>query len=174
VLRSVTPTLSLPVLVVLHLNERFSAAFAEWLDGQSPIRVSYASDKELVASKSGRVVLAPPGVHLIVNDGRLRLTSSAERHACRPSVDVLFESIAEQYGASAVACLLTGMGRDGASGLLGVRAAGGRTIAQDEASSVVYGMPREAAAIGGAEQILPLSQIGPAVTELIRAGGGLQ
>jgi two-component system chemotaxis response regulator CheB len=81
-------------------------------------------------------------------------------------VDVLFESAAREYGPSAIACLLTGMGRDGAAGLLEVRRAGGFTIAQDEETSVVYGMPREAVILGGAEQVLPLLQIGPALSAL--------
>ncbi len=89
--------------------------------------------------------MAPGDRHLIVREGRLRLTRDAERHSCRPSVDVLFESVATEYGGSAAACLLTGMGRDGAAGLLKIRQAGGVTIAQDEATSMVYGMPREAA-----------------------------
>ena len=88
--------------------------------------------------------MAPGDRHLVVRDGRLRLTLEPERHSCRPSVDVLFESVAAEYGASAAGCLLTGMGRDGALGLLKIRHAGGLTIAQDEATSVVYGMPREA------------------------------
>jgi two-component system chemotaxis response regulator CheB len=81
-------------------------------------------------------------------------------------VDVLFESIAREYGPTAVACLLTGMGRDGAAGLLDVRRAGGFTIAQDEATSIVYGMPREAVILGAAESILPLGEIGPALAAI--------
>jgi two-component system chemotaxis response regulator CheB len=82
-------------------------------------------------------------------------------------VDVLFESIAREYGATSAACLLTGMGRDGAAGLLEIRKAGGLTLAQDEATSVVYGMPREAAMIGAAERVLPLHEIGPALASLM-------
>jgi two-component system chemotaxis response regulator CheB len=78
-------------------------------------------------------------------------------------VDVLFDSIAREYGPSAAACLLTGMGRDGAAGLLEIRKAGGFTIAQDEETSVIYGMPREAAEMGAAERILPLGEIGAAL-----------
>jgi two-component system, chemotaxis family, protein-glutamate methylesterase/glutaminase len=88
------------------------------------------------------------------------VTLDQERHSCRPSVDVLFESIAADYGAGSAACLLTGMGKDGAAGLLRIRQAGGTTIAQDEASSVVYGMPREAALLGAAAYVLPLREIG--------------
>lgn len=94
------------------------------------------------------------------------LTLDPERHSCRPSVDVLFETIAADYGASAAACLLTGMGRDGALGLLKIRESGGTTIAQDEATSVIYGMPREAALLGAATYILPLTEIGPRLASL--------
>jgi two-component system chemotaxis response regulator CheB len=81
-------------------------------------------------------------------------------------VDVLFESLAEELGPAVAACLLTGMGRDGASGLLAIRAAGGRTIAQDEATSVVFGMPREAILLGAAEQVLPVTEIAPALVSM--------
>ena len=114
----------------------------------------------------GRVVMAPPDVHLVVRNGRLRLTRDPERHSCRPAIDILFESLASEYGAAAAACLLTGMGRDGASGLLDIRRAGGLTIAQDEMTSVVYGMPREAVLVGGAQRVLPLAEIGTAIAAL--------
>jgi two-component system chemotaxis response regulator CheB len=107
---------------------------------------------------------------MVVRQGRFRLTREAERHSCRPSIDVLFESLATEYAAAAAACLLTGMGRDGAAGLLAIRNAGGQTIAQDEVSSVVYGMPREAARIGAAARILPLSRIGPALARGVLQG----
>jgi two-component system chemotaxis response regulator CheB len=100
----------------------------------------------------------------------LRLTQDPERNFCRPSIDILFESVATDYGEAAMACLLTGMGRDGAEGLLAIRRAGGMTIAQDEASSIVYGMPREAAAIGAAIRILPLDEIGPALVSSVKKG----
>jgi two-component system chemotaxis response regulator CheB len=160
-----------PIVVVLHLDEVFGAAFADWLDAQTHHRVAYARDGELVASFAGRVAMAPPGRHLRVVDTRLHLTTEPPRHSCRPSVDVLFESIALEYGASAVACLLTGMGRDGAAGLLQIRRAGGATIAQDEATSTVYGMPREAAILGAAERVLPLDAIGRTLGVLTGAGG---
>ena len=105
---------------------------------------------------------------MVVRNGFIALTGDVERHSCRPSIDVLFESVAREYGRSAIGCLLTGMGRDGASGLLEIRTRGGRTIAQDEASSVVYGMPREAALIGAAERVLPLGEIGSAIAGYFR------
>ncbi len=167
-LRGLPPGFPLPVLLVLHIGEPFGGAFAEWLDGQSCHRVSYPRDGEAVAAAAGRVVMAPPGSHLVVREGRFHLTSEAERHSCRPSVDVLFESVAIAYGPAAAGCLLTGMGRDGAAGLLAIRQAGGPTIAQDEATSVVYGMPREAVLLGAAERVLPLEQIAPALAALPR------
>ncbi len=171
ILRSLGNGFDLPVLLVLHIGETFGAAFAEWLDGQTPRRVTTAQDGEAVAAAAGRVVMAPPGRHLMVQEGRLRLTSEPERHSCRPSVDVLFESVAQAYGPQAVGCLLTGMGRDGATGLRDMRTAGGLTLAQDEATSVVYGMPREAALLGAVEHVLPLGEIGPFLSALGSGNG---
>jgi two-component system chemotaxis response regulator CheB len=171
VLRGLSPRMQVPVLLVLHINEPFGSAFAEWLDAQTPRRVAFARDGEPIAAMAGRVALAPPGSHLIVRNGRTCLTQEHERHSCRPSVDTLFESVASDFGAAAAGCLLTGMGRDGAAGLLAMRRAGGSTIAQDEASSVVYGMPREAAMIGAAMHVLPLGDIGAALSALAAPGG---
>ncbi|MBA3707253.1 MAG: chemotaxis-specific protein-glutamate methyltransferase CheB [Planctomycetes bacterium] len=161
----------LPVLVVQHLSPMFSYAYAEWLDRQSPHRVAYVRDGEPLAEAHGRVILALPDKHLVVRDGRVWALAGAERNFCRPSVDILFESLADEMGPATVAALLTGMGRDGAEGLLRVRRAGGKTFAQDEASSTVYGMPREAAVLGAADAVLPLVNIGPAISELVMTRG---
>ena len=167
-LKALGPEFRLPILLVLHIAEGFAAALAEWLDGVTERRVLYPNDGDWVGSMAGSVVMAPPGHHMAVRDRRIRLTNEPERHSCRPSVDVLFESIAREYGAGAVAALLTGMGRDGASGLLDIRRTGGMTIAQDEESCVVYGMPREAVLLGAAMRVLPLDDIGPALMEVAR------
>jgi two-component system chemotaxis response regulator CheB len=166
VLRDLPPAFQTPILVVLHINESFGSAFADWLDGQIGRRVAYPDDGAPLASAIGRVAVAPAGRHLTVRDGRFRLTLERERHSCRPSIDVLFESVAAEYGAAAAACLLTGMGRDGALGLLRIREAGGMTIAQDESTSVIYGMPREAARLGAAAEVLRLGDIGPRLASL--------
>jgi two-component system, chemotaxis family, protein-glutamate methylesterase/glutaminase len=164
ILRGLPRDFRAPVLLVIHINEPFGVAFAEWLDGQSPVRVRYARDGErLAAPRDATVLMAPPGRHLVLERGALRLTDGPERHSCRPSVDVLFDSIARDAGPDALACLLTGMGRDGADGLLAIRRAGGATIAQDEATSVVFGMPREAILAGAAEQVLGVHEIGAAL-----------
>jgi two-component system chemotaxis response regulator CheB len=159
----------LPILLVIHIGKLFAPAFADWLDGQSPVRVAYAADGDpLPPFGEGRVLMAPPDSHLVLRQGKLRLTQDPERHSCRPSVDVLFASLAQELGADCAACLLTGMGTDGAEGLLAIRRAGGRTIAQDEATSVVFGMPREAILLGAAEQVLPLEEIAPVLGALAR------
>jgi two-component system chemotaxis response regulator CheB len=157
VLRALPPDFRTPVLCVQHIaaSEPFAEAFSDWLAGQSGRRVGYAADGMILHGLTGRVVLAPPDRHIEVRDGRLRLSHAPPRHSCRPSVDVLFESVADEYGPAAAGCLLTGMGRDGAEGLLRMRARGAVTFAQDEASSIVYGMPREAALIGAAGYVLP-------------------
>jgi two-component system, chemotaxis family, protein-glutamate methylesterase/glutaminase len=162
----------LPILLVIHIGGLFAATFAEWLDGQCPLRVSFARDGEpLPAIGQGGVLMAPPDHHLVVHQDRLRLTRDAERHSCRPSVDILFESCARELGTDVAACLLTGMGKDGAAGLAAVRRAGGRTIAQNEGTSVVFGMPREAILLGGAEQVLPLEAIAQALQAMSHATG---
>ncbi|HVT83284.1 MAG TPA: chemotaxis-specific protein-glutamate methyltransferase CheB [Phycisphaerae bacterium] len=157
----------LPILAVIHLSPTFGEQFAEWLDGLSAFSVEFARDGDpLPTPGSCRVVLAPPDRHLTVQQGRLRLTREAERHSCRPSVDVFFESLAREVGPRCASVLLTGMGRDGAEGLLALRRAGAVTLAQDEASSVVFGMPREAIRLNAAQQILPLNKIAGALALL--------
>jgi two-component system chemotaxis response regulator CheB len=163
ILRALPASFRLPILLVQHINDPFASAFADWLDGQTPRRVAYPRDGDPLASAVGRVVMAPPGYHLVLRGGCLRLSNEPARHSCRPSVDMLFDSVAAEYGAAAIGCLLTGMGKDGAAGLARIRAAGGLTIAQDEASSVIFGMPRAAIALGGAMRVLPLRAIGAAL-----------
>jgi two-component system, chemotaxis family, protein-glutamate methylesterase/glutaminase len=161
-----------PVLCVQHIaaSEPFAVAFSDWLAGQTGRDVSYARDRTPVAALTGRVVLAPPDRHMLVRDGLLRISEAPPRHSCRPSVDVLFESVAAEFGMTAAGCLLTGMGRDGAEGLLAMRARGAVTFAQDEASCVVYGMPREAALLGAAAYVLPPARIAARLVDLQLAG----
>jgi two-component system chemotaxis response regulator CheB len=171
-LRGLPQGLHPPVLIVQHIaaSEPFAVAFSDWLAGQTGRDVSYAREGTPVAVLNGRVVLAPPDRHLLVRDGVLRLSDGPPRHSCRPSVDVLFDAVADEYGASAVGCLLTGMGRDGAEGLLRMRQRGAVTFAQDEASCIVYGMPREAALLGAAAHIMAPGQIAARLTDLLAAG----
>jgi two-component system chemotaxis response regulator CheB len=154
----------LPLLVVMHIAEPFGSAFADWLNDHCALEVRLARHGQAMPARG--VVLAPPDLHLELRGRQLICERGPERLSCRPSVDVLFESVARECGASAAAVLLTGMGQDGARGMLALRAAGALTIAQDEATSVVYGMPREAALLGAAQRILPLAEIGAALAAL--------
>ena len=172
VLRALPADFPAPILIVIHLAAAFAASFADWLAEQTGREVRYATHGEPLGTIAGRVRLAPPDRHLVVHAGRLGLNHDPERHSCRPSVDVLFESAAREVGPTTAACLLTGMGRDGASGLLDLRRAGALTIAQDEASSVVYGMPREAVRLGAAVHVAALAEIGPLLAASFRSRGG--
>jgi two-component system chemotaxis response regulator CheB len=168
VLRGLPEDFSLPILIVIHIGKSFGKSFADWLDSQTPHTVHLGVEGQLLTNlgKTPGVFIAPANRHMTVRDHRIHITDDPERHSCRPSVDVLFESVASDYGANAAGCLLTGMGQDGARGLLALQQAGGITIAQDEASCVVYGMPREAALLGAAGRVLPLSEIGLALAAL--------
>lgn len=164
VLRDIPVELGLSILLVLHIDEPFGRAFADWLSDQTPHSVRFAQGGEPLESSTSRVLMAPPGRHLLAGV-QLQLDDGPERHSCRPSIDVLFESLAQSAGSRSAAALLTGMGRDGATGLLALRQSGALTVAQDEDSSIVYGMPREAALIGAAAHVLPLAEIGKLVTQ---------
>jgi two-component system chemotaxis response regulator CheB len=166
VLQALGPDLDVPVLVVQHMSRGFLAGMVGWLAGTCPQAVQLAVDG--VQPTGGTVYVAPEEHHLLVTRaGKLALTTTPPVGGFRPSANTLFESAAQFYGADAVGAVLTGMGDDGAAGLAALRGRGASTIAQDEASAVVYGMPRAAAAGGGAERVLPLDAIGPAVRKLL-------
>ena len=155
-------------VIVQHMPEHFTRTFAERCDQLSAIRVKEAEDGDEVVA--GRALIAPGNYHMrLVRAGhgyRVRIDQTAPVNRHRPSVDVLFHSVAEVARGSAVGALLTGMGADGARGLAALRSAGARTIAEDESSCVVFGMPREAIALGAAEYVLPLPEIGRAILAL--------
>ena len=161
-----------PMVIVQHMPERFTAAFARRLNETTAMTVREAAPGDVL--RPGTALVAPGDRHMtIVRQGRdsvgvaLHDTPLFNRH--RPSVDVLFSSVARTLGNAAAGVLLTGMGRDGAQGLLKMREAGALTVAQDEASSVVFGMPRVAIEIGAAMKVLPAHLIAAA---LLRAGRG--
>lgn len=174
VLKELPATIALPILVVIHISESFASQFADWLALQVGRPVKLAQQGERLHELRGVIRLAPYGKHLNVVGQELRLVDSPPRFSCKPSVDELFESVAENAQLRSIGVLLTGMGRDGAAGLLKMRRAGSMTIAQDEASSVVYGMPKEAAEIGAAQSILPLHEIAPALHHWSRSKRGEQ
>jgi two-component system chemotaxis response regulator CheB len=175
ILRGLPANFPVPILLVIHIGALFAPALAEWLDAQSNLRVAHAKHGELLPEVgAGRVLMAPPDRHLVLSHGRLLLSDTPPRHSCRPSVDVLFESLAQELAKKTVACLLTGMGRDGAEGLLALRRGGSTTLAQDEATSVIYGMPREAALLGAASMVLRLDRMAPTLVALSDRASGVR
>ena len=150
-----------PILVVQHMPPTFTGSFAKRLDGLCAPQVVEAQAGMPV--RAGTVYIAPGSAHLRIRSQpggyATELDPSGPFNRHMPSVDVLFNSAATIVGRHAVGVILTGMGKDGANGLHAMRAAGARTLGQDEASCVVYGMPREAAIIGAVEEVLPLDGI---------------
>ncbi len=150
-----------PILIVQHMPESFTGSFAARLNGLCLPQVIEAKGGEVIAP--GNVYVAPGHSHLAIRRSgagyvtELLKTAPVNRH--RPSVDVLFDSAAESVGRNAIGVILTGMGKDGAQGLLRMRKAGGRTFGQDEGSCVVYGMPREAALIGALDEVVSLNEL---------------
>ena len=152
-----------PILIVQHMPESFTGSFAARLNGLCLPKVIEAKGGEVVVP--GTVYVAPGHSHLAIRRSgagsgymtELLKTDPVNRH--RPSVDVLFDSAAESVGRNAIGVILTGMGKDGAQGLLRMRKAGARTFGQDEGSCVVYGMPREAALIGAVDEVVSLSEL---------------
>lgn len=160
-----------PVLVVQHMPESFTQAFARRLDDLVAPRVIESAGGEALAA--GTVYIAPGHSHLLVERAgggvRTRLAQTPPVNHHRPSVDVLFDSAARVLGGDALGVILTGMGRDGASGLLRLREAGAPTFGQDEASCVIYGMPREAARIGAVAEVVSLPAMAGRVLAALRA-----
>jgi len=165
---SALPTgFSLPVLVVQHITEGFMNGLVEWLRRQCALSVEVAA--EGAAILPGRILFAPESLHLEVwPDRRVRLSSGDPTSIHRPSVDVTFKSLAAAYGRQVAGILLTGMGSDGAEGLRALREAGGVTLVQDEASCVVFGMPRAAIELGAAQHVLSPAAIVESLMSLHR------
>ncbi|PHV13099.1 chemotaxis protein CheB [Chitinimonas sp. BJB300] len=164
------PEYAPPVLIAQHMPEMFTAPFAARLDSLCRMKVKQAEHNEPVLQ--GHVYVAPGHSHLLlgVSNGRyicvLSQAPPVNRH--RPSVDVLFRSAANSAGRYAVGAILTGMGRDGATGMLEMKQAGARTFAQDEATCVVFGMPKEAIALGGVDEVLPIEAISTRILAFLR------
>lgn len=145
------------VFIVQHIAQGFARGFAKWLDSESNISVRVADEGDEI--RKGEVLVAPNDCHMIIERGKIRLIDSPPVNSCRPSIDIFFNSLAEDQGSAVMGVLLTGMGRDGAQGLLRIREKSGVTIAQDEQSSVVFGMPKAAISIDAVDQVLPLTSM---------------
>ncbi|MFT4101597.1 MAG: chemotaxis protein CheB, partial [Burkholderiaceae bacterium] len=158
---TVLPRVSPGIVVVQHMPEKFTAAFAARLNTLCRVEVKEAAHNDRVMP--GRVLIAPGGRHMVLKRSGAQYFVEVldgppvKRH--RPSVDVLFRSVARCAGVNALGIIMTGMGDDGAAGLLEMRGSGAQTVAQDEASCVVFGMPKEAIKLGGAGKVVPLGQI---------------
>jgi two-component system chemotaxis response regulator CheB len=160
------------IVIVQHMPEKFTSSFAERLDSVCAIEVREAKSGDAIAP--GAALVAPGNYHTIIKRSGARYYINVKDgppvfHQ-RPSVEVLFNSVAQYVGGNAVGVLLTGMGVDGSSGLLAMRQAGAHTVAQDERTSVVWGMPGEAVKLGAAEKILPLDKIAEEALRLSEAG----
>lgn len=159
-------TFPVPVLVVQHLDRRHQTVIADVLGRRVPLPVKLAEAGEL--ARPGTVYIAPPNRHLLVGPpGLLTLTDTELVHFVRPSADLLFESVAGAFGARAIACVLTGTGRDGAMGIDAVKSRGGTVIAQDPASAEFPGMPQAAVDTGAVDFVLPLQEIAAVVRGLV-------
>ena len=158
------------IVIVQHIPPTFSRLLAERLDNECKLHVKEGESGEKVVPNT--VYIAPGGKHMTISraGGEMVLTCAPgpKVHSCCPSVDVLFDSVAKQIGSDAMGVILTGMGKDGASGLLSMRKQGSPTIGQDEATCVVYGMPRAAWEAGAVQQQFPLDQIASAITKIAR------
>jgi two-component system chemotaxis response regulator CheB len=164
--------LPVPIFIVQHMPPVFTRLLAERLDQKANVTVKEAVNGEI--ARPGCVYIAPGDFHMTVSresaGTHIALNQGVPENSCRPAVDVLFRSIARGYGASALAAVLTGMGQDGCRGAQSIREAGGRVIAQDEATSTVWGMPGCVARAGLAEQLIPLNQVTQQIVRRVMAG----
>jgi two-component system chemotaxis response regulator CheB len=166
VLGDLRPGISAPILIVQHISDGFSEGLAHWLATETRQPVREAHDGQLITP--GMIVVAPSRQHLEVREGKIALTDDPpEGGGFRPSATALFRSVARWYGPRGIGVVLTGMGADGAEGLLAMRRQGARTIAQDESTCVVYGMPKAAREIGAVEQQVALDHVAPALRRIL-------
>ena len=158
ILKNITANNTLGILVVQHMASGFIKGFVDWLADACEVKVKLAKDDEKI--EKGQVLVAPEGFHTIVrNKKTIGLISGEKVHGVKPSVDILFNSVAEVYGKSAIGVLLTGMGADGAEGLKHIKDKGGITIAQSENSCTVFGMPKVAIEKGAVSKVLSVEDI---------------
>ena len=164
-LSNLPPTFALGLVVVQHITDGFTTGMLRWLQERCALPIKVAEEGDPVVPR--RILFTPENAHLMVAiGGRVHLSDGDPVNGHRPSIDVTFQSVARVYGARSAGVLLTGMGSDGAQGLLAIRNAGGVTIAQDEETSAIFGMPRAAIALNAAQQVLPPSGISRSLNAL--------
>lgn len=156
-IQTLPSNLSIPIFIVQHMPAGFTASFAKRLNTLSNVSVVEAEHNMTV--EPGTVYLAPGGRHMVIKGHRIKLLDTEKVHSVKPAIDPMFHSAIEVYGGNILAVIMTGMGRDGAQGCVEVKNAGGYVIAQDEATSVVYGMPKSAVETGAVDEILSIDAI---------------
>ena len=167
ILELLPPDFPLPILIVQHISAGFAPGLVQWMSTRTRLRVELAAHGDLL--QPGIVLMSPDDYHLQVNErGIVELSKAEPYKTLRPSANFLFDSLARVFGPHALGIMLTGMGDDGSNGIEALHNSGGFTIAQDEASSVVYGMPREAVARNAVDRVMPLSKIGPFLNQVVR------
>jgi two-component system chemotaxis response regulator CheB len=170
VFAGIDPNFPLPILVVQHMPAGFTAEFARSLDRNCPLEVKEAEEGDLI--KKGRILIAPGDYHIEVEKrslaGIVHVTQAEQMNGHRPSAGVLFKSVAKQYGSSSLAVIMTGMGKDGSAEIGEIYKAGGLTLAQDEASSVVFGMPKMAIEYGNVEKVVSLGEMAATLNALAK------
>lgn len=169
VLRDMAPSIKLPILITQHMPATFTTLLAEHIERATGVPCAEGKDGEMISA--GRIYLAPGNFHMIVeragSGSVIRLNQDQPENFCRPAVDPMLRSMAPIYGSSLLTIILTGMGSDGQKGATEVVQAGGTVIAQDEATSVVWGMPGAVATSGLCSAVLPIKEIGPSVRKLV-------
>jgi two-component system, chemotaxis family, protein-glutamate methylesterase/glutaminase len=168
VLSTLPADLPVPIVLVQHVAAHHDSRLPDILDRHTPLRVTAATDGARL--DAGTVYVAVPDRHLVVTRGRVSLTSTPAVRFARPSIDVLFQSVAQAYRDEALAVVLTGTGTDGAMGAEAVREVGGTVVAQDEATAAFATMPRAATTTGSADLVLPRDAIGPTINDLLARG----
>ena len=169
VLRDLPSDFPVPILIVQHMSPGFIHGLAEWLNHEDHTRVRVAENRK--ALLPGEALLAPDNVHLTIDENhRVKLIDAPPLGGHRPSGTTLLRSVGEHYGGQALGIILTGMGNDGAQGMAALKAAGGKTIAQDQNTSVIFGMPKTAIDLGVVDLVLPLSKIAPEIVKFAQTG----
>lgn len=165
-IQSLPSTLPIPIFIVQHMPEGFTASFAKRLNTISAVQVVEAEAN--MAIKNGTVYIAPGGKHMVIERGKIALLDTAKINSVKPAIDPMFESATQVYGANVLAVVMTGMGKDGAQGSLQVKKAGGHVIAQDEVSCVVFGMPKCAIEAGAVHEVLSIEEIITEINEQVK------
>jgi two-component system chemotaxis response regulator CheB len=166
ILRDLPADFPVPVLIVQHIARGFGQGMVDWLGGATKLQVATAQAGETL--EAGRVLVSPDDHHLeLSRESRVVLRPRRNERELCPSADILFESVARVFGHKGLGVILTGMGRDGVEGLKCLKAAGGRVLAQDEQSCIVFGMPKEAIGAGITDKVISLQQMARAISEML-------